>query len=31
MPQDEYQLNTNLKLEDQATGCAASNRPVLVG
>ena len=31
MPQDEYQLNTNLKLEDQATGCAANNRPVLVG
>jgi hypothetical protein len=31
MPQTEYQLNPNLTLEDQATGCVPNERPRLVG
>jgi hypothetical protein len=31
MPQNEYMLNPNLTLADQATGCEANQRPKLVG
>jgi hypothetical protein len=31
MPLTEYQLNPNLTLDDQATGCPAPERPKLVG
>jgi hypothetical protein len=29
MPESEFQLNQNLSLQDQATGCDASQRPIL--